>query len=159
MKKIRVSISKIRNSYYAKIPDIIAKKLKLSNHDDLEISIYKKDFDEQVEIWEKHPEDITSIKFFITEEVHTMNMYNRIYIPQKYRFFFPSKEKEFILITNVGNIKTHITSNGYFTKGLRQWFHVNGPIMPNEEIEIFIVDESNSQYEMIYKKVRNENNN
>ena len=159
MKKIRVTITKIRNSFYAKIPDVIAKKMELSNQDDIEISLYKKNFDDQVEIWEKHPEDINSIKFFITEEVHTMNMYNRIYIPEKYRFFFPSKEKEFILITNIGNIKTHITSNGYFTKGLRQWFYVNGPIMPNEEIEISLVDEINSQYEMKYKKETNEDNN
>ena len=44
-------------------------------------------------------------------------------------------------------------------KGLRQWFHVNGPLMPNEEIEIFLIDEKNNQYEMIYKKSQNENNN
>ena len=159
MKKIRVTISKIRNSFYAKIPDIVAKNMKLSNQDKIEISIYKKTPDDQVEIWDIHPEDINSIKFPINEDVHTTNMYNRIYIPEKYRFFFPKQDKEFILVTNVGNIRTHITSNGYFMKGLRQWFHVNGPLMPNEEIEIFLLDEKNCQYEMIYKKVENENNN
>ena len=159
MKKIRVTISKIRNSFYAKIPDIVAKNMELSNQDDIEISIFKKRPDEQVEIWDVHPEDINSIKFFITEDVHTTNMYNRIYVPEKYRFFFPKQDKEFILITNVGNIRTHITSNGYFMKGLRQWFHVNGPLMPNEEIEIFLIDEKNNQYEMIYRKNQNENNN
>jgi len=159
MKKIRVTVSKIRNSFYAKIPDIVAKNMKLSNQDDIEISIFKKRSDEQIEIWDIHPEDINSIKFLITEDVHTTNMYNRIYIPEKYRFFFPKQDKEFILITNVGNIRTHITSNGYFMKGLRQWFHVNGPLMPNEEIEIYLIDEKNNQYEMIYKKVENEDNN
>tara|TARA_B100001540_G_scaffold127865_1_gene114037 strand:- start:541 stop:1020 length:480 start_codon:yes stop_codon:yes gene_type:complete len=159
MKKIRVTISKIRNSFYAKIPDIVAKNMELSNQDDIEISIFKKRPDEQVEIWDVHPEDINSIKFLITEDVHTTNMYNRIYIPEKYRFFFPKQDKEFILITNVGNVRTHITSNGYFMKGLRQWFHVNGPLMPNEEIEIFLIDEKNNQYEMIYRKNQNENNN
>ena len=152
MKKIRVSITKIRNSFYAKIPDIIAKKMKLSNHDDIEISLYKKNFDDQVEIWEKHPEDINSIKFFITEEVHTMNMYNRIYVPEKYRFFLPEQDYDFILITDVGNIKTHLTSNGYFTKGLRQWFYVNGPIMPKDKLKFTLLDEDTSQYQMEYIK-------
>ena len=81
-----------------------------------------------------------------------MNMYNRIYIPEKYRFFLPSKEKDFILITNIGNIKTHITSNGYFTKGLRQWFYVNGPKMPKDEITINMIKEQTYQYEMKFKK-------
>tara|TARA_B110000438_G_scaffold296211_2_gene340534 strand:+ start:358 stop:837 length:480 start_codon:yes stop_codon:yes gene_type:complete len=159
MKRIRVTISKIRNSFYAKIPDVVAKNMKLSNQDNIEISLHKKKNDDQIEIWDRHPEDINSIKFLITEEVHTINMYNRIYVPKSYRFFFPKKDKEFILITNVGNIKTHITSNGYFMKGLRQWFHINGPLMPNEEIEIILLDEKNSQYEMIYKKEANEDNN
>ena len=159
MKKIRVTISKIRNSFYAKIPDVVAKNMQLSNHDDIEISIFKKRTDDQVEIWDIHPEDINSIKFLITQDVHTTNMDNSIYMPEKFRFFFPEQGNEFILITNVGNIRTHITSNGYFMKGLRQWFHINGPLMPNEEIEIKLLDEKNNQYEMIYKKAENENNN
>ena len=65
-----------------------------------------------------------------------MNMYNRIYVPQEYRFFFPKKSRDFLLSTNVGNIKTHITSNGYFTKGLRQWFYVNGPVMPKDLVTL-----------------------
>ena len=104
-------------------------------------------------------EDINSISFFINEEVHTMNMYSRIYIPERYRFFLPRKEQEFILSTNVGNIKTHITSNGYFTKGLRQWFYANGPLMPKDEIVIKSIKEDVNQYEMIYKKRNDENNN
>ena len=152
MKKIRVHISKIRNHFYAKIPDLIANQLNLSNGNDIEISIHDSSSLNQVELWDQHPEDIISIEFNINEEVHTMNMYNRIYIPEKYRFFIPSKDKDFILITNVGNIKTHITSNGYLTKGLRQWFSVNGPVMPNDQIIINLIKENTSQYEMIYKK-------
>ena len=152
MKKIIVHISKIKNHFYAKIPDVIAGKLNLSNGNDLEISIHNSSSLDQVELWEKHPEDINSIQFNINEEVHTMNMYNRIYIPEKYRFFIPSKEQDFIMITNVGNIKTHITSNGYITKGLRQWFSVNGPIMPNDKVVINLIKENTKQYEMIYKK-------
>tara|TARA_Y100000590_G_scaffold17395_1_gene20846 strand:+ start:949 stop:1416 length:468 start_codon:yes stop_codon:yes gene_type:complete len=152
MKKIRVNISKIKNHFYAKIPDVIADKINLSNGQNIEISINTDNNDEQVEIWDIHPEDINSVVFSISEEVHTMNMYNRIYIPEKYRFFFPVKEKEFILITDVGNIKTHITSNGYFSKGLRQWFHMNGPIMPGDKITINLINEDSFQYEMIYEK-------
>ena len=45
------------------------------------ISIYKKDSDKQEKLWDIHPEDINSINFNISKEVHSMNMYNRIYIP------------------------------------------------------------------------------
>ena len=152
MKKIRVSITKIRNSYYAKIPDIIAKKMELSNHDDIEIRLYKKNFDDQVEIWERHPEDIDTIKFSITEEVHTMNMYNRIYIPAKYRFFFPSTGVDFIFETNMGNIRTHITSDGYFTQGMRQWFYTNGPLQPGDLLKIRSLDDKKYLFQLICEK-------
>ena len=82
-----------------------------------------------------------------------MNMYNRIYVPQEYRFFFPKMSKDFLLITNVGNIRTHITSNGYFTKGLRQWFATNGPVMPEDCLKIKLIKEETHLYEMIYSKV------
>ena len=159
MKKIRVKVLKIKNVFYAKLPDIIINNFNISNSDSIEITIHDNLKDEQVEIWDVHPEDINSISFFINEEVHTMNMYSRIYIPERYRFFLPRKEQEFILSTNVGNIKTHITSNGYFTKGLRQWFYANGPLMPKDEIVIKSIKEDVNQYEMIYKKRNDENNN
>ena len=152
MKKISVHISKIKNHFYAKIPDLLAEKMNLSNGHDLEITIHPTKNLDQVEMWSQHPEDISSIEFYINDEVHTMNMYNRIYIPEKYRFFIPHKDKDFILLTNVGNIKTHISSNGYLTKGLRQWFSVNGPLMANDKIIINLIKENTNQYEMIYKK-------
>jgi len=95
-----------------------------------------------------HPEDINEISFNVKDDVHTMNMYNRIYIPEKYRFFLPNQDQEFILLTNIGNIKTHLTNNGYFTKGLRQWFYLNGPVMPKDEIKFKVIDEDTLQYEM-----------
>ncbi len=152
MKKIRLKVSKIKNNFYMRIPSIISDKLNLSNGKDLEITIHGQARENQVEIWDLHPEDINEIKLLITEDVHTMNMYNRIYIPEKYRFFFPAVNNDFILTTNVGNIKTHLTSNGYFTKGLRQWFAVNGPIMPNDKIKIELVDESSYSYQLNYLK-------
>ena len=152
MKKIRLKVSKIKNNFYMRIPSIISDKLNLSNGEDLEITIHGQARENQVEIWDLHPEDINEINLTITEDVHTMNMYNRIYIPEKYRFFFPAVNNDFILTTNVGNIKTHLTSNGYFTKGLRQWFAVNGPIMPNDKIKIELVDESSYSYQLNYLK-------
>jgi len=153
MKKIRVNISKIKNHYYAKIPDIVAKQLNIDSGQDIDISIYSKDkFEEQLEIWDIHPEDVDEITFPIKHDVHTMNMYNRIYVPREYRFFFPKLNKDFLLMTNVGNIRTHITSNGYFTKGLRQWFAVNGPVMPDDNLKIKLVKEESHLYEMIFSK-------
>ena len=152
MKKIRLKVSKIKNNFYMRIPSIISDKLNLSNGLDLEVTIHGQAKENQVEIWDLHPEDINEINLTITEDVHTMNMYNRIYIPEKYRFFFPAVNNDFILTTNVGNIKTHLTSNGYFTKGLRQWFAVNGPIMPKDKIKIELVDESSYSYQLNYLK-------
>ena len=51
-------------------------------------------------------------------------------------------------MTNVGNIRTHITSNGYFTMGMRSWVEVNGPLEPTDCIRISIVDEKQKMYEM-----------
>jgi len=159
MKKIRLHITKIKNHYYAKIPDLISDNMKLNNGRDIEVTIHDNILEDQVEIWNIHPEDISNIVFNIHEDVHTMNMYNRIYVPEKYRFFFPDQHTEFLLITNVGNIKTHITSNGYFTKGLRQWFSYNGPVMPNDKIEINLLDEDTFQYELKYIKINEKYNN
>jgi len=152
MKKIRVNIFKIKNHYYAKIPNIVAEQLEINNGQDIDISIFSKVNDEQTEIWDIHPEDVDEITFPISHDVHTMNMYNRIYVPQEFRFFFPKKSRDFLLSTNVGNIKTHITSNGYFTKGLRQWFAVNGPIMPKDTLKIKLVNEDSNYYELFYLK-------
>ena len=152
MKKIRVKVSMIKNNFYIKIPNIISKKINLNNEQDLEITIHGNVNEEQVELWDVHPEDINKIDLKVKDDVHTMNMYNRIYIPEKYRFFFPGINIDFILLTNVGNIKTHLTLNGYFTKGLRQWFAVNGPIMPNDIIKVQLIDEGTYSYQLKYIK-------
>tara|TARA_B110001454_G_scaffold91288_1_gene87070 strand:+ start:4028 stop:4495 length:468 start_codon:yes stop_codon:yes gene_type:complete len=152
MKKIRLKVLKIKNYFYMKIPDVISEKINLNNGQDLEVTIHGSVKEEQVEIWDLHPEDINEIDLIISEDVHTINMYNRIYIPEKYRFFFPPVNIDFILLTNVGNIKTHLTSNGYFTKGLRQWFSVNGPVMPDDIIKVELIDESIYSYQLKYIK-------
>ena len=152
MKKIRLHITEIKNHLYAKIPDIVANKYDIKNNDDIEVTIHGKSDTEQVELWKIHPEDMNEICFEITKEVHTMNMYNRIYVPEKYRFFFPINSNDFILFTNAGNIQTNLSVNGYISKGLRQWFHINGPLIPGDKISIKLIDEDSRHYELLYNK-------
>ena len=84
MKKIRVQVSEIKNHLYAKIPDVVADIFKIKNGDDIQISIHEKDFDKQENLWDIHPEDVDEITFPVKHDVHTMNMYNSIYVPQEY---------------------------------------------------------------------------
>ena len=151
MRLIHVKLEKIRNSLFVKIPDLIAKSLHLQNGDDIEISIHSEPSFAQGELWGdsiKKTEEINDIFLDISEDLHTLNMYNRIYIPEKYRFFFPPEDTNFFLVTNVGQIKTHITSNGYFTKGMRSWVEVNGPLEPTDRIHIKAIDDKRKMYEM-----------
>ena len=151
MRLIHVKLEKIRNSLFVKIPDLITKSLHLREGEDIEISIHSEPAFAQGELWgdkTEEIEDINDIYLDISEDLHTLNMYNRIYVPEKFRFFFPSEDIDFLLDTNVGQIKTHVTSNGYFTKGMRSWVEVNGPLEPTDRIHISIVDEKRKMYEM-----------
>ena len=151
MRLIHVKLEKIRNSLFIKIPDLIAKSLHLKDGDDIEISIHSEPSFAQGELWGDKTgktEEINDIFLDISEDLHTLNMYNRIYIPEKYRFFFPPEDTNFFLVTNVGQIKTHITSNGYFTKGMRSWVEVNGPLEPTDRIHIKAIDDKRKMYEM-----------
>ena len=51
-----------------------------------------------------------------------------------------------------GNIRTHITADGYFTKGMRQWFYVNGPLVSGDLLKIRSLDENKSLYQLICDK-------
>ena len=152
MKKIILNTVKIKDKYYLKVPDVVANAYHLKNNDDLEVTLHSKRSQDQVELWDLHPEDLDFIEFKISEEVHTINMYNRIYIPEKYRFFFPLDNKDFILITGYGTIKTHLTNNGYVAKGLRYWFSLYGPLMPNDIIKINLINEDTSEYQLLHHK-------
>ncbi len=151
MRLIYVKLEKIRNSLFVKIPDLIAKSLHLRDGEDIEISIHSEPSFAQGELWDNKTEeieDINDIYLNISEDLHNVNMYNRIYVQEKFRFFFPPEDIDFFLDTNVGQIRTHITANGYFTKGLRSWVEVNGPLESNDRIHIRIVDEKRRIYEM-----------
>jgi len=151
MRLIHVKLEKIRNSLFVKIPDLISEALHLKEGEEIEISIHSEPSFAQGELWEdelEKTEDINEIYLSISEDLHTLNMYNRIYIPEKYRFFFPPANTDFYLITNIGQIKTHITTSGYFTKGVRSWVEINGPLEPTDKIHITIMDDNRNLYEM-----------
>ena len=151
MRLIHVKLEKIRNSLFVKIPDLISDALHLKEGEEIEISIHSEPSFAQGELWEdelEKTEDINEIYLSISEDLHTLNMYNRIYIPEKYRFFFPPADTDFYLITNIGQIKTHITTSGYFTKGVRSWVEVNGPLEPTDKIHVTIIDDNRNIYEM-----------
>ena len=151
MRLIHVKLEKIRNKLFVKIPELIAEALHLKEGEEIEISIHSEPAFAQGELWGDEPEEIEEINDIcldITEDLHTLNMYNRIYVPEKYRFFFPPAETDFFLVTNVGQIKTHITTSGYFTKGIRSWVEMNGPLEPTDRIQISLIDENRKVYEM-----------
>ena len=151
MRLIHVKLEKIRNHLFVKIPDMIAEALHLKEGEEIEISIHSEPTFAQGELWgdeSDEVDDVNDIFLDISEDLHTLNMYNRIYVPEKYRFFFPPADNDFFLVTNVGQIKTHITSNGYFTKGVRSWVEVNGPLEPTDLIHVKLLDENRRVYEM-----------
>ena len=154
MRLIHVKLEKIRNSLFVKIPDIISEALHLKVGEEIEISIHSEPSFAQGELWGDEPDEveaINDISLDISEDLHTLNMYNRIYVPEKYRFFFPPADNDFFLVTNVGQIKTHITSSGYFTKGVRSWVEINGPLEPSDQIHITLLDEKRKVYDMRVK--------
>ena len=151
MRLIHVKLEKIRNSLFVKIPDLISDALHLKEGEEIEIGIHSEPSFAQGELWGdelEKAEDINEIYLSISEDLHTLNMYNRIYIPEKYRFFFPPADTDFYLITNIGQIKTHITTSGYFTKGVRSWVEINGPLEPTDKIHVTITDDNRNIYEM-----------
>ena len=151
MRLIFVKVEKIRNGLFVKIPDLIANSLHLKEGEDIEISIHSEPSFTQGELWEdcnKDSVNIDDIYIDISQDLHTLNMYNRIYVPEKYRFFFPPSNMEFYLSTNIGQIKTHITSSGYFTKGLRSWVEANGPLEPSDLIHLKIINDERRIYGM-----------
>ena len=151
MRLIHVKLEKIRNSLFVKIPNLISEALHLKEGEEIEISIHSEPSFAQGELWGddlEKADDIDEIYLSISEDLHTLNMYNRIYIPEKYRFFFPPANTDFYLITNIGQIKTHITTSGYFTKGVRSWVEINGPLEPTDRIYVTLLDDNRKVYEM-----------
>jgi len=150
MRLITVKLQKIKNNLYVKIPKIIKEALFLKENEEIEISIHSEPSFAQGELWNQKNEEknINVIRFQVSQDTYTVNMFNRLYIPEKYRFFLPAKNVNFILSTNVGDIPTHLTSNGYISKGLRYWFKTNGPIEYGQHVVMYLLDESKNHYEL-----------
>jgi len=152
IKFFRVRISKVKGYHYIRLPKIIVDRMNLSAGDEIEISICRDKTDSQTALWEQSPGGIRKIRFTIPDDTLTMNMYGRLYIPSEYRFFFPPSLRDFILETNVGNIQTHINSEGNIIKGLKPWFMVNHPIEVNDMFTFEKLDNRPVQYRMIFEK-------
>ena len=150
MRLITVRLEKIKSNFYAKIPSVIADSLHLKSNEEIEISIHSEPMFAQGSFWDEPFNDIDSIQLDLSKDIHTINKYNKLYIPQKFRFFFPKTGSDFILNTNIGNIRTHITASGYFSAGMQGWFKINGPIDFNDKISIKSLDDDKFNYELIY---------
>ena len=148
MRLITVKLEKIKSNFYAKIPSIIADSLHLKKNEEIEISIHSEPMFAQGSFWDEPVHDIDSISLDLSKDIHTVNKYNKIYIPQKFRFFFPKTGTDFVLNTNIGNIRTHITASGHFSAGMQGWFKINGPIDYSDKIEIKSLDTEKINYEL-----------
>ena len=98
MRLIIVKLEKIQKSLFVKIPDLIAESLHLKEGEDIEISIHSEPTFAQGELWGDNSDEVEAINDIfldISEDLHTLNMYNRIYVPEKYRFFFPPSDSDF----------------------------------------------------------------
>ena len=92
MRLIHVKLEKIKNKLFVQIPNVLVDSLHLKEGEDIEISIHSEPSFAQGELWEDIKEEkneLDEIYLDISDDLHTLNMYNRIYIPEKYRFFFP----------------------------------------------------------------------
>ena len=154
MRLIRVKLEKIKNKLYIKIPDLLAESLHLSQDDDIEISVHSQLTFAQGSLWGDNTslEDIREIEFNISEDTYTLNKYKRLYVPEKYRFFLPMTNNGFILSTNVGNIRTKMTNNGYISSGLVRWFQINGPLCTDDQIAIRIINEKDHFFKLELNK-------
>ncbi len=78
--------------------------------------------------------------------------YGVIPIPAKYRHLFPEYKEEFLLETDVGDIKTYVTSGSrdtregdpeggrYIKKGLNKWFKAHKELKPGSKVIIEVLE-------------------
>ncbi len=153
MRPIRVKIKKIGSRLYLRVPKMIAEHFHIMDEDEMEISIHSHTAQIQRELWETEPDDIRSVKIPINHEAIGQNQYNRIYIPVRFRFFFPPHGIDFLMRTNAGNIRTHLTADGFLKKDIRKWFNFNGPLGPGDQLQFKSVTGELNIYELNYIKV------
>ncbi|HUU18166.1 MAG TPA: hypothetical protein VMW72_13535 [Sedimentisphaerales bacterium] len=86
------------------------------------------------------------------KKLHTPKKYALIPIPQKYRSFFPGYKIPFILETNIGEIKTQVTSGPrgteigdpeagkYIQGGLKPWYDTHGELKQGNTLIIEVIE-------------------
>jgi len=148
MKPIRVKIQKIRGSRFIRLPNLIADRYNLHDGDEIEIRISNRVSNRQAELWDRPIDDLNQIAVKLLRDGHSMNMYNRIYVPTDLRFFFPPKGIDFLLITNVGNILTHLTADGFIKKNIRPWLAANGPLTAGDELDFVLMSDHRHAYQL-----------
>jgi len=87
MKFIRVQIQKHKGKHYIKLPKTLVKDSKLSDGDEIEISIRNPKLTSQTNLWEKDYEISPTIEYALSSETMTMNMRSKVYVPIEYRYF------------------------------------------------------------------------
>ena len=152
MKFIRVQIQKHKGKHYIKLPKILIDNSKLSDGDEIEISIRNPQVTSQTNLWEQDYEISSKIEYSISSETMTMNMRSKIYVPIEYRYIFPPSLTDFILETNAGNFQTHINHEGYITKGMKSWFIVNQSLEENDILRFEKLDGSQMRYKLLFIK-------
>ncbi len=152
MKQFRVKLKKAGSGFMIRLPKLISDRFRFKDGDEIEISILATNPIEQGNLWESPPEEITQVSVHISKETHSLNMYNRIYIPVKLRFFYPPSGVDFILRTNAGTISTNITSDGFIKKNLISWFAINGPLDTGDHIDFLEEQGVPNQYRMDLQK-------
>ena len=152
MNYIRVQIRKHRGQHLIKIPKNIIDNLGVSDGEEIEISVRRPLISSQTSLWDREPVSDTQIKFRISSETMTMNMYSKIYIPSDLRYLFPPSQSEFILETNAGNIQTHITLDGYIGKGMKAWFIVNHQLEEDDLINFEKLPGSHMKFRLKLRK-------
>lgn len=148
-------MQKIRNQFIFRLPKIVVDRYKLHDGDEVEISIHSKSHIEQTDLWDSVPQDINQVSFPIPKDTLSLNMYNRIYVPVEFRFFFPPTAVNFVLGTNIGNIQTHLTADGFIMKGMRKWLSLNGPLQEKDTIKLISHSDDKTFYELIHTKKKN----
>lgn len=148
MNYFRVQIQKIKGHYYIRIPDLLMEKYRLMDISEIEIAIRNAIRSPQTSLWEQDQDLFLSISYQISSDTLTMNMHNRLYVPTRFRFFFPPSLCDFILETNAGNIQTHLNHEGFIIKGMKPWFYLNSPLEEGDVITFELVDDKMKKYSL-----------
>ena len=78
MKKIKLNTVKIKNTYYLKVPDVVANAYHLKNNDDLEFTCTVKSKN-QIELWDLHLKILIILNLIYLMKCIQLTMYMELY--------------------------------------------------------------------------------